>query len=150
MRKPNTALTIAARNAAPKLKRYAASVRGAVTVSAKSCQDRLAVLSASMESGMSTIRPSQKSAYPIDRRKPGIVLRFLGALMAGSGSVDLVEHAFVGEMRLLRLLPPAELLDGDEPRVPELVLILRGHLGEARAIVMLRRDLLPLGCIKVF
>ena len=56
---------------------------------------------------------------------------------------DLVEHAAVGEVRLLRILPAAErVIYGDERDVREFRRVAREHRGVARAVVMLGRKLL--------
>ncbi len=55
MTKPNTLFNVAARSAAPKLRRYEATARGSVSTRTKSSQPIVAVLATSAASGMSTI-----------------------------------------------------------------------------------------------
>ena len=65
-------------------------------------------------------------------------------------AVDLVEHAAVGEVRLLRLGPAAEhLVDREQRDLRELRRVLRGDLVVDRPVEVLRRDLLAVGRIEV-
>ena len=58
-------------------------------------------------------------------------------------AVDLVEYALLAEVLLLRRAPAAEgLIDGDEEYFGEGALEFFRHVGVARAIIVLRRELL--------
>src|SRR5690349_9331127 len=68
---PNTELTSAPANDAPKLRRYAAIVRGDATVAQNSDQLRVKVLKKIVESGSSTTMLRYTSVYPIVSPNPG-------------------------------------------------------------------------------
>src|SRR3954469_2426835 len=62
----------------------------------------------------------------------------------------IVNTAFI-EMGLLRFLPSAKnLIDGEQIQPGELGFIFLRHRFQTRAVIMFRRDLLPLGRIKIF
>ena len=80
-------------------------------------------------------------------RRPGARRGAAAGLLAG---VDLVEHAAVGEVRLLRLGPAAEhLVDGEQARLRELLRVLLGDLRIDRPVEVLRRDLLAFRRVEV-
>src|SRR5689334_6203940 len=57
-------------------------------------------------------------------------------------AIDLVEHAAIAEVFLLRLGPAAEILDGHEFELREQLGMFRGHCGIARTVVVASGDLL--------
>src|ERR1700704_4139967 len=140
MMDPNTALTVAANKEVRKLKRSAANVRGAVTMSRKPANPRVADFSTMAASGMRTIRPRYVKVKPSANPKPGMALgRFNArprapAICVNSVRrlrlVDLVEDAAFAEMLRLRLRPAAE-----QRVVDQHVL----HIGEAREILGIGR-----------
>src|SRR5690606_32680936 len=120
----------------------------------KLSQPRVADFRNSPASGTRTSRLSHSTVRPSVIPKPGITL---GSALKGMRDrvvtgvnrpsvgrlVDAVEGAALAEMLGLRLGPAAELLvDGEEGHLREDVGMLRRDLGVARAIVVLRRDLL--------
>src|SRR5438552_8275592 len=148
----------AAANAAPKLSRQAASVRGEATVSQNWPQESVAVFRTRVERGMKTMRVRYRSVNPIARPKPGStppgrdrIIPSLARSRASAGSlVDLVEHAAVGEVGLLRPGPAAEdLVDGEQLQRRELLREARGDRLETRPVVVPRGDLLPLRRVQV-
>ena len=72
--------------------------------------------------------------------KPGRMRRFMSGPRA-----DLVEDRAVGEELRMGLVPVAEqVLEREQVYLRELVRVLRHHLRRARAVVVLRGDLLAL------
>src|SRR5512140_217365 len=72
--KPKIALIVAAKNAAPKLRRYDATARGSSTVCTNASQCIVEVLNTSAASGSSTSALRKNVVNPSVRPKPGRML----------------------------------------------------------------------------
>src|SRR5690606_10234074 len=151
---------MAAANAVPKLSRNAASTRGALHSCQISAGPSPAALANTPTSGISTIRPSHARVMPMLRPNPGstrgrrrgvaadVCRTALTGLLA---RLDLVEHAAIGEVLGLRLLPGTEgLADGDQLHLREARDVgAVGMLGVARPVVVTGGDALPFRRIQV-
>lgn len=80
------------------------------------------------------IPPAAKPARPAWARKPALL------------AVDLIEHAAVGEVRLLGFLPAAEdLVDGEQLHIHELLGVFLGRFRVPRPVEVFAGDVLALG-----
>src|SRR5262245_1294489 len=101
-------------------------------------------------SGIRTMKARYSSVKPSARSKPGSTLcrrRSVRVKTIASGLLsalqDLVVHAAVVEVLLLRLAPAAEhLVDGEGVDLREVLRVLGEQRGRARAQLVLRGDLL--------
>src|SRR5687768_5339375 len=101
---------------APNESRKDARTLGLVMTSMKPEKLRVNVLMNTADSGISTIRLRYSSVKPRASSNPGNTLLLL--------EIDLVKHAAVCEVDLLRLLPAAEgLVDGEQVDLGELLVV---------------------------
>src|SRR5258708_16115961 len=134
---PNSELTNAPASDAPKLSRYAATVRGDATAAQNCAQVRVNVLKKIVESGISTTIPRYASVKPRVRLNPGSTLvrrvvvtatefpSLASLICLAARLIDLVEYAAVAEELRLRAFPSAEIsIDRDQRQTWELARVL--------------------------
>ena len=115
----------------PKLSWYEASTRGAVTVDQNSAQLNDVVRRNRAAVGINTIKLRYMSVKPIDKPKPGRMLRCLRIMVRDffralpSRLIDLIKRSAVGKMCLLGFFPtPKHFVDGEKVHPRKLFSIL--------------------------